>query len=85
VRGDEDEDKFSVVKDSMIAHGNGKARALEGNSVADGDPQYYYALALSSASRHTVLVLRIEGPPDAMHAEGMKVQVKALLASFAAD
>jgi hypothetical protein len=85
VRGDEDEDKFSVAKDTMIARGKGKARALEGNNVADGDPQYYYALAISSASRYTVLVLRIEGPPDAMRAADMQTQIKALLAGFAAD
>lgn len=85
VRGDEDEDKFSVVKDAVIKHGKDQGRALEGNNVADGDPQYYYALALTSASRHTVLVLRIEGPPDAMHAADMQVQIKALLASFATD
>lgn len=85
VRGDEDEDKFSVIKDAMIKQGKSTARALEGNNVADGDPQYYYALALASASRHTVLVLCIEGPPDAMRATDMQAQIKALLASFAAD
>lgn len=85
VRGDEDEDKFSVAKDTTLKRGKGQARALEGNNVADGDPQYYYALALASASRHTVLVLRIEGPPDAMHSAAMQAQIKALLASFTAD
>ena len=85
VRGDEDEDKFSVAKDAMIKHGKGQARALEGNNVADGDPQYYYALVIASAARHTVLVLRIEGPPDAMHAADMQSQIKAVLASFSAD
>lgn len=83
VRGDEDEDKFSVVKDSTVKHGGAAARALEGRTLADGDPMYYYVLVLDS--RHGLLVLRIEGPPDAMQRADMQQAVQAMLASFKAE
>jgi len=81
-RGAEDEDKFSVVKDTVVKHGAGKARALEGNTVSDGDPMYYYALAVPSKARHTVMVAEILGPPELMHTPEMQKQVRAMLDSF---
>ena len=83
-RGEEDEDKFSVVKDTLVKHGAGQARALEGNTVSDGDPMYYYALAVPSKTRHTVLVAEILDPPEVMQRPDMQKQVKAMLDSFQA-
>lgn len=81
-RGEEDEDKFSVVKDTLVQHGTGQARALEGNTMSDGDPMYYYALAVPAKARHTVLVAEIFGPPEVMQRPDMQKQVRAMLDSF---
>jgi hypothetical protein len=83
-RGEEDEDKFSVAKDAMVPHGGGQARALEGNTMSDGDPMYYYALAVPAKARHTVLVAEIFGPPEVMQRPDMQKQVRAMLDSFQA-
>jgi len=81
-RGEEDEGKFSVVKDTLVQHGAGQARALEGNTMSDGDPMYYYALAVPSPARHTVFVAEIFGPPAVMQSAAMQKEIKAMLDSF---
>lgn len=85
VRGDEDEDKFTVEMDSLQARdkGGGKARLLKGSTVADGDPMYYYAVVISAGSRG-LLLLVIEGPPDTLKSAGMKLPLQAMLTSFKA-
>lgn len=85
VRGDEDEDKFTVEKDSLEAWdtGGGKARLLKGATVADGDPMYYYAVVIAAGSRG-LLVLVVEGPPDTIKSPAMQAQLKPMLASFQA-
>lgn len=85
VRGDEDEDKFSVDQDKPVKRGKFQGRALQGKNVADGDPQYYYALVLQSPTQHGLVVLRIEGPPAAMQDAAMQAEVQQLLDSFRAD
>ncbi|HEY6871324.1 MAG TPA: hypothetical protein VI298_01225 [Geobacteraceae bacterium] len=77
VRGETDEDRFSVDRDYMVRQGGVQARALEGNTTADGDPMRYYALAMPSPARHGILILIVTTPPAAG-----RQQIQGILDSF---
>jgi hypothetical protein len=77
------EDRSSVVSDTLVRHRGDRARAIEATAFAGNDPVFLYALAVTSHTHRSILLLVIKVPQQLKNEPDMQMLVQRMLDSFA--
>jgi hypothetical protein len=78
----EDASRTKIAKSALIQHRGFPARTLEGPATPDGDPGYYYALAIKPAANAGIILLVVTVDLETLKGAGTRLQIDQLLASF---
>ena len=80
--GEGDYEDWKIAKDALVTQDGFPAREMEGPASEDGDPGYFYALAIKPKDDAPVILLVVEADDNTLESTNVRAQIHQLLASF---